>query len=171
MKTGKVSKNPKNNNIGKCNFFTCFFFLFRILVTLPIFMFFMIFQLILPVLLTPNNYCFHNQVIPPPDRLGVVYQTFTKLDMVYSDFIQENMITTKHGFSVKSGFTKIWSKPNLPLPYSGKHLYCIYSKIFAEKESHFYSFVQTQHVCVLVLPLSSGRPPASANQQDCQSAS
>ena len=55
----------------------------------------MIFQLILPVLLTPNNYCFHNQVIPPPARLGVVYQTFTKLDMVYSDFIQEKMITTK----------------------------------------------------------------------------
>ena len=50
-------------------------------------MFFMNFQLILPVLLTPNNYCFHNQVIPPPDRLGVVYQTFTKLHMVYSDFV------------------------------------------------------------------------------------
>ena len=56
-------------------------------------MFFMIFQLILPVLLTPNNY-FHNQVIPLPDRLGVVDQTFTKLDLVYSDFIQENFITT-----------------------------------------------------------------------------
>ena len=54
----------------------------RILITLPIFMFFMIFQLILSVLLTPNNYCFHNQVIPPPERLGVVDQTFTKLDMV-----------------------------------------------------------------------------------------
>ena len=47
----------------------------------------MVFQLILPVLLTPNKYCFHKQVIPPPERRGVVNQTFTKLDMVYSDFI------------------------------------------------------------------------------------
>ena len=82
-------------------------FILRVLVTLPILMFFMICHLILPVLLTLNNYCSHIQVILPPDRLGVVYQTFTKLDMVYSDFIQENMITTKHGFSLNSGFTKI----------------------------------------------------------------
>ena len=47
----------------------------------------MIFQLILPVLLTPNNYCFQDQVTPPSDRLWVVNQTFTKLDMVYSDFV------------------------------------------------------------------------------------
>ena len=47
----------------------------------------MICQMISPVLLTPINYCFDNQVIPPPDRLGVVYQTFTELDMVYSDFV------------------------------------------------------------------------------------
>ena len=47
----------------------------------------MIFELILSVLLTPTNYCFHNQVIPPPDRLRVVYQTFTELHMVYSDFV------------------------------------------------------------------------------------
>ena len=38
-------------------------------------MFFMNFQLIAPVLLTPTNYCFHDQVIPPPDKLEVVYQT------------------------------------------------------------------------------------------------
>ena len=44
-------------------------------------MFFMIFQLIAPVLLTATNYYFHNQLIAPPGRLGVVYQTFTKLDM------------------------------------------------------------------------------------------
>ena len=44
-------------------------------------MFFMIFQLILTVLLSPTNHCFHNQVIPPPEGLGVVDQTFTKLDM------------------------------------------------------------------------------------------
>ena len=47
----------------------------------------MIFQLILPVLLTPTNYCFQDQVTPPSDRLLVVNQTFTKLDMVYSDFL------------------------------------------------------------------------------------
>ena len=78
-------------------------------------MFFMIFQLNVPVLLSPKNYYFHNQVIPPPDKLGVVDQTFTKLDMVYSDFIQENIITTQHGFSLNSGLTKIWSQPDLPL--------------------------------------------------------
>ena len=47
----------------------------------------MIFQLILPVLLIPTNYCFQDQVTPPSDRLWVVNQTFTKLDMVYSDFL------------------------------------------------------------------------------------
>ena len=50
-------------------------------------MFFMIFQMILPVLLPLTNYGFHNQVIPAPDELGVVYQTFTELDMVHTDFI------------------------------------------------------------------------------------
>ena len=64
----------------------------------------MIFQLNLPVLLTPTNYCFQDQVIPPSDRLLVVHQTFTKLDMV-----------NIHGFSLESGFTKIWSPPDLPL--------------------------------------------------------
>ena len=47
----------------------------------------MIFQLILPVLLTPTKYRFQDQVTPPSDRLWVVNQTFTKLDMVYSDFL------------------------------------------------------------------------------------
>ena len=47
----------------------------------------MFFQLILPVLLTPTNYCFEDQVTPPSDRLWVVNPTFTKLDMVYSDFL------------------------------------------------------------------------------------
>ena len=42
----------------------------------------MIFQLFLPVLLTPTNYCFQDQVTPPSDKLWVVNQTFTKLDMV-----------------------------------------------------------------------------------------
>ena len=47
----------------------------------------MIFQLILPVLLTPTNYCFQDQVTSPSDRLLLVNKTFTKLDMVYSDFL------------------------------------------------------------------------------------
>ena len=47
----------------------------------------MIFQLILPVLLTPTNYCFQDQVTSPSDRLLLVNQTFTKLDIVYSDFL------------------------------------------------------------------------------------
>ena len=47
----------------------------------------MIFQLILPVLLTPTNYCFQDQVTPPSDRLWVVNQTFTKLDMMYTEFV------------------------------------------------------------------------------------
>ena len=47
----------------------------------------MIFKQILLVLLTPTKYCFQDQVTPPSDRLWVVNQTFTKLDMVYSDFM------------------------------------------------------------------------------------
>ena len=45
----------------------------------------------------------------------MVNQTFPKLDMVYGDFSQEDMITTKHCFSLNSGFTKIWSQSDLPL--------------------------------------------------------
>ena len=52
-----------------CLIFFCFVFLrllfLRILETLPVFMFFIIIQLIPPVLLTPTYYCFHDQVIPP----------------------------------------------------------------------------------------------------------
>ena len=48
-------------------------------------MVFMIFQTAPPVLLTPTNYRFQNQVIPPSDRLGVVYKTFTELDIVYTE--------------------------------------------------------------------------------------
>ena len=62
---------------------TCLLF-FRILVTLPVFMFFMIFQLTPPVLLPPANYCFHDQVITPlpwvplkwPLHLVVICQNF-----------------------------------------------------------------------------------------------
>ena len=48
---------------------------------------FVIFQLNLPVILAPTKYCFQDLVIHPSDRLWVVNQTFTKLDMVYSDFV------------------------------------------------------------------------------------
>ena len=50
-------------------------------------MFFVIFQLNLPVLLAPTNYCFQDVVTPPSDRLWVVNQTFTKLDMMYTEFV------------------------------------------------------------------------------------
>ena len=55
----------------------------------------MIFQLILPVLLTPTNYCFQDHVTPPSDSLWVVNQTFTKLAIVYSDLLWSppNMIS------------------------------------------------------------------------------
>ena len=58
-----------------------------ILQNFSVFIIFMIFQLILPVLLTPTNYCFQDQVTSPSDRLLLVNQTLTKLDMVYSDFL------------------------------------------------------------------------------------
>ena len=57
--TDKVSEIPKTNTI-----FTCLL-LFRMLVNLPILMFVIVVQLILPVLLTPTNCCFHDQVKPP----------------------------------------------------------------------------------------------------------
>ena len=59
---------------------------FRSIAKFFIFIIFMIFQMILPVLLTPTNYSFQDQVTPPSNRLWVVNQTFTKLDMVDSDF-------------------------------------------------------------------------------------
>ena len=31
-------------------------------------------------------------------------------------FAIRNMMTTEHGFSIKSGFTEIWCTPNFPLP-------------------------------------------------------
>ena len=48
-----------------------------ILLTFSVFIIFMIYQLILPVLLTPTNYCFQDEVTSPSDWL----------DMVYSDFL------------------------------------------------------------------------------------
>ena len=55
--------------------------LLGILLTFSVFIIFMIFQL------TPTNYCFQDQVTSPSDRLLLVNQTFTKLDIVYSDFL------------------------------------------------------------------------------------
>ena len=70
----------------------------------------MILQLILPVLLTPTNYCFQDHVIPPSDRLWVVNQTFTKLDMVYSDFLWSppNMVLVLIMDSRKYGHHQIY---------------------------------------------------------------
>ena len=131
-----VEKSWKNINITKLaklrrktttlvyaiSLSVCYFF--KILVSSPIIMFVMIFQFIL---LTPNNYCFQNQVIPPPDRLGLVDKTFTKLYMVYSDFIQEIMIRTKHCLNLNSGFTKIgseqWTECSLQYNFSSLHMY------------------------------------------------
>ena len=48
-----------------CVDYSTWLLFFRILVTLAVFMFSMIFQLIPPVLLPPTNYCFHDQVITP----------------------------------------------------------------------------------------------------------
>ena len=75
----------------------------------------MIFQLILPVLLTPNNYCFHDQVTPPSDRLCVVNQTYTKLDMVYSDFewSPPDMVPVLILDSLKYGDNQIYLYPLL----------------------------------------------------------
>ena len=80
-KLGKFTKSLNNIKQVKKLLFL------GILVNFSVFIIFMIFQLILPVLLTPTNYCFQDQVTPPSDRLWVVNQTFTKLDMVYSDFL------------------------------------------------------------------------------------
>ena len=48
-----------------CLDYSTWLLFFRILVTLAVFMFSMIFQLIPPVLLPPTNYCFHDKVITP----------------------------------------------------------------------------------------------------------
>ena len=57
-------------------------------------------------------------------------QNFTKLDMVYSDF----MITTRHGFSLNPGFTRIWSPPDLPLSEKCPYV-CLYLCMFVPKQS------------------------------------
>ena len=68
----------------------------------------MIFQLILSVLLTPTKYCFQDQVTHPSDRLWVVNQTFTKLDMVYShhQFYLYLVLTLQVPLTLPSVFSK-----------------------------------------------------------------
>ena len=60
-----------------CADYSTWLFFFRILVTLIVFMVVMIFQLIQPVLLTPTNYFFHDQVITPLPAWGTKKNLFT----------------------------------------------------------------------------------------------
>ena len=108
MKTGKVSKILKNNNIAIYNFFT-FLLFFQNFGNFANFHFF---QLIFPVLTHSQQLLFSQPRDPCSWQTGGgrsnLYQTVYCLQWFY-------MITTKHGFSLNSGFTKIWSQPNLPL--------------------------------------------------------
>ena len=65
----------------------------------------MTFQLILLVLLTPTKYCFQDQVTPPSDKLWVVNQTFTKLDMrpCLNELITERVL--REDKSLSTGLT------------------------------------------------------------------
>ena len=80
---GKVTKIPKNNKYVKKVIF------FGIKLTLQIFIFFIFFQLIPPVLLFPTNYCFLNQVIPTLSGvLGNKSQPLN-IDIMYSEISSE----------------------------------------------------------------------------------
>ena len=70
----------------------------------------MIFQQIVHILLIPTNYCFQDQVTPPSDRLWLVNQPFTKLNMVYSDFLWSppDMVSVLIMDSRKYGHHKIY---------------------------------------------------------------
>ena len=96
MKTGKVGKTQKNNIFFTNLFFSselCYLFHdFSTDAACP----------------TPTNNCFHNQVIPAPDKLGLVYQTFTELDMMYSDFVVWPQ-------AAYSAVHQKWCSPNFPL--------------------------------------------------------
>ena len=111
MKTGKVSKIPKNNNIGICNFFTCLLF-FQNFGNFANFHVFHDFS-------TDSACPTHSQQLlfsQPGDPSS--WQTRGGRSNLYQTWYGHQwfyMITTKHGFSLNSGFTKIWSPPNLPL--------------------------------------------------------
>ena len=71
MKNMKIGKFTNILNINK-QVRKLLFFLKEILITLSVFIFFMIFQPISPFLLTPTNFCFHDQVITSlPGVLGI----------------------------------------------------------------------------------------------------
>ena len=105
--TSKIVKFTKSLNnkkqVKKMSFL-------EILLTFLVFTTFMIFQLIVPVLLIPTNYCFQDQVTPPSDRLWLVNQPFTKLNMVYSDFLWSppDMVSVLIMDSRKYGHHKIY---------------------------------------------------------------
>ena len=85
--------------------------IFRVLVTFPIFMFFlMIFQLITPVLLTATNYCF-------PDILLLLtyWGGLTNLCQTWYGVQWFFCVTIGGSHSLIQPFTKIWCTPNLPL--------------------------------------------------------
>ena len=88
-KTWKLAKLAKFRKITTLVYATSspIWYFFRILVTLPIFL----------------------SSWKTTGGRSSLYQTWYGPQWFY-------MITTKHGFSLISGFTKIWSPPYLPLP-------------------------------------------------------
>ena len=90
-KTWKLAKLPKfrknNKQVKKLHIPMLLFFGF--LLTLQVFMFFMIFQLIPPVLLFPTNYCFLNQVIPPLSGVLGNKSRPLNIDIMYSEISSE----------------------------------------------------------------------------------
>ena len=110
IKTCKVKKHAISSSV---------FNFFKILVTLPIFMFFMILiDSACPTHSLPTTIVLTTRWSLPLKDWGVssnLYQTWYGLQWFF-------MITTKHGFSLYSEFTKIWSPPYLPLC---ANLWCI----------------------------------------------
>ena len=88
-----------------CADYSTWLLFFRILVTLAVFMFSMIFQLIPPVLLPPTNYCFHDQVITPLPglplkwrlHLVVICENFGNFAIfnVFHDFLTDSDCPTR----------------------------------------------------------------------------
>ena len=84
-----------------------------ILVTLPIFMFFLNDFSTDSACPTHSQQLMFSQTCEPSS-----WQTGGGRSNLYQTWYGHQwffMITTKHGFSLNSGFTKIWSPPNLPL--------------------------------------------------------
>ena len=120
-KFNKFNRSLNDNKQGKKLLFL------EILLTFSVFIIFMFFQLILPVLLTTTNFCFQDQVTPPSDRLLVVNQNFTKLDMVYSIFFwsQPDMVSVSVLDSQKYGHHQFY----LYIPASLFEYFYMYSSI------------------------------------------